>query len=455
MILRWCSQRAKALGLGAIVVAVLLTSWACPAFDPEFGDIGVPDVRSVRDQAAQADAIAELRMGQLLGPAMRSHDVDCWVIVWEAENPDPLLPVLTVEGTVPDGRGVLLLCQEEGSLMRVALGTGLTANGGVYDLMEVADDDLASALGERLAALNPRSIAVNRSSGRPYADGLSASNEAWLREAMGAVLAERMVPSGPFVEAWLNQYLEVEAPLFSEAARLTVGLLEQVLSDEYIVAAGTSVSELTWAARQRARDMGLVVAVQPQVYLQRSGSALEDASLTGLDILLQTGDLVFLTVGLEYLGYVTHYGRWVYMLHEDEVEAPGWVLEGLSAAADGLEAALPQLRSGLGAGQIHDSLAVGLGSGGADSIILGRMGLLIDRGIIAAGSSQDQPVALLWQAEPALHAGSIVAVAVSQRRAEPTWHADGVWITLLENVIVGPEGARLVVASQRSPYLID
>ncbi len=371
MINEWCYQRGRVLAIGAI----LLTSGACTAFDPEFGEIGVPEVRSVRDQAAQTDAIIELRLGQLLGPAMRSHEVDCWIIVWEVENPDPLVPLLTLAGTAPEGRAVLLLCADEaGSSTRVALGTGLTANDGVYDLAEVAGDDLAGALAERVAAFGPRRIAVNRSPSRLYADGLSASNEAWLRQSLGTSLAERMGPSGPFVEAWLSQHLDVEAPLFSEAARLTVGLLERVLSDEYIVAAGTSVLELTWAARQRARDMGLAVAVQPQVYLQRSGSSLEEPGSAGLDILLQTGDLVYLTVGLEYLGYVTHYGRWVYMLHEEERQAPRWVLEGLAAVADDLEAALPQLHSGLGAEQMRGSLAGGLGGGGADSLVMGRIG---------------------------------------------------------------------------------
>ena len=456
MTFEWCDQRRRDLGRAVAVGAILLTSWACPAFDPEFGEIGVPEVRSVRDQAAQTDAIVELRLSRLLGPALRSYQVDCWVIVWEAESSDPLVPLLTLAGTAPEGRAVLLLCADEaGGSTRVALGAGLMANDGVYDVVKVEGDDLAGALGERVAAVSPSRIAVNRSPGHPYADGLSATHEAWLQQALGPSLAERMVSSGPLVEAWLSQHLEVEAPLFSEAARLTVGLLQQVLSDEYIVAAGTSVSELAWAARQRARDMGLSVAVQPQVYLQRSGSSLDDVGSAGLDVLLQTGDLVFLTVGLEYLGYVTHYGRWVYMLHEEERQAPEWVHEGLAAVADDLEAALPQLHSGLGAEQMRGPLVGGLGSGGADSLVMGRIGYLFDRGIMAAGASPDQAFAMLWQDEPALQTGSLVAVAVSQRRAEASWQEAGVWIALLENAIVGPDGARLAVPLQRVPYLID
>ncbi len=457
MTFEWCDQQGRGLGWAVAVGAILLTSWACPAFDPEFGQIGVPEVRSVRDQAAQTDAIVELRLSQLLGPALRSYQVDCWVIVWGAENSDPLVPLLTLAGTAPEGRAVLLLCADEaGGSTRVALGAGLMANDGVYDVVKMEGDDLAGALGERVAAVNPSRIAVNRSPGHPYADGLSATHEAWLQQALGPSLAERMVPSGPLVEAWLSQHLEVEAPLFSEAARLTVGLLQKVLSDEYIVAAGTSVSELEWAARQRARDMGLNVAVQPQVYLQRSGSSLEDAAgAAGLDVLLQTGDLVFLSVGLEYLGYVTHYGRWVYMLEEEERQAPEWVLEGLASVADDLEAALPQLRSGLGAEQMRGFLAARLGNSGADSIVVGRVGFLVDRGIITAEESPDAAVTLLWRSEPALQPGSLIAVAVSQRRAEASWQEAGVWIAQLENVIVGPDGARLAVPLQRAPYLID
>jgi hypothetical protein len=439
-----------------LVVAVLVAA-ACPAFDPEFGEIGVPEIRTVRDQAAQKGAIIELRLGQLLGPVMRSHDVGCWVIVWQRENPDPLLPVLTSMGAGSAGRAVLMLCEGgAGGSIRVALGRGMTGDSGVYELVDVADDSaLASALVERLERVNPRTIAVNRSPERPFADGLSASNEAWLQEALGPDLAARTVPSGPLVEEWLSQHLEVEAPLFTEAARLTVGLLEQVLSDEYIVAAGTSVADLTWAARQRARDMGLEVAVPPVAYLQRSGSAADNAGLAGVDVLLQTGDLVFLTVGIEYLGYVTHYGRWVYMLHEEEDEAPEWVLRGLSAAADELEAALPLLQSGSTAGQIEESFAGNPGSEGRDAIALGRVGFLMDRGLVTASAARTAPLELLWQAEPALQPGGMVAVAASQWQAESAWQEAGVWITLLEDAVVGPVGARLVVPPQRVPFLID
>ena len=456
MTFEWCARRGRGLRWAVAVGTILSATWACPAFDPRFGEIGIPEVRSVRDQAAQADAIIELRLGQLLGPALRSQEIDCWIIVWEPENPDPLVPLLTLSGTAPEGRAVLLLCADEtSSSTRLALGAGLVANDGVYDLVEVRGEDLAGALGDRVAAVSPSRIAVNRSPGYPYADGLSASNEAWLQQALGPSLTERIVPSGALAEAWLSRHLDVEAPLFGEAARLTVDLLEQVLSDEYIIAAGTSVSELSWAARQLARDRGLSVAVQPQVYLQRSGSSLEEAGSAELDVLLQTGDLVFLTVGLEYLGYVTHYGRWVYMLHEEEGQAPEWVMEGLSEVANDLEAALSQLRSGLGAKQIRDSLIGGLGSSGADSLVLGRIGFLVDAGIMTAEVSTDPAVRLLWQAEPALQPGGIVAVALGQHRAEPSWQEAGVWIALLESVMVGPEGARLVVPPQRVPYLID
>jgi hypothetical protein len=449
------TERTGILGVG--LVAILLSSWACPAFDPEFGEIGIPEIRTLRDQAAQRGAIIELRLGQLLGPVMRSHDIGCWVIVWQRQNADPLLPVLTSMRAGSAGRAALLLCEgETGGSTRVALGSGMTGDSGVYELIDVADDEaLAHALVERIEMVNPRNIAVNRSPERPLADGLSASNEAWLQAALGPNLAPRFVPSGPLVEEWLSQHLDVEVPLFTEAARLTVGLLEEVLSDEYIVAAGTSLTDLTWATRQHARDMGLTLAVPPVAYLQRSGSAAQNAGLAGVDILIQTGDLVFLTVGIEYLGYVTHYGRWLYMLHEEEDQAPEWVLSALSETADDLEAALPHLQSGRTADQIAGSLAVDGGGDGAGTMALGRVGFLVDRGLVTASAARTVPLEWLWRSEPALQPGGMVAVAVSQWRAESTWQEAGVWITLLENAVVGPAGARLVVPPQRVPYLID
>lgn len=438
------------------ILALLAAAPACPAFETDFGAIGVAEMRPVREQAAQVDAVVELRLDQLLAPTMSAHAVDCWIVVWAYDNPDPLIPLLTLSGTAPEGRAVLALCVgSQGLLHRSALGLGLDVNAAIYEVREPGPEGvLAEELRELLENRGPRRIAVNRSPERPYADGLSASSWDWLQAALGPDLITRVVSSGAMVEEFLGRHLEIEEPLFMEVARLNAELLERVLTDEYVAAAHTSLSELTWSVEQLARDLGLRIAIRPRAFLQRPGRPLESEGIESFDVLIQQGDLVYLTAGIEHLGYVTRFGRWVYMLPEGEGEAPEWIGAGLERLADALEGGLPGLRPELPASEIETALRqlTAPAQSEALAIRLGRVGYLFDRGIL---DSDDEPVTLLWATDPPLLAGSTVVISARARATDPGHPEQTLWLALLESAYLGPRGARLAVPAQRRPLLID
>ncbi|MFQ5745192.1 MAG: hypothetical protein ACE5HV_16665 [Acidobacteriota bacterium] len=438
-----------------LIVSLAVAAAGCPLFEPDFGEIGVARVRSVRDQAAQRDAIVELRLAQLLLPVMQAHQVDCWLLVSAGDNPDPLLPLLVVSGTEAYGRIVVLLCEGgNGLLERTAIGSDLRANEGLYEVIEPTQaQQVEESLRRQVVAANPSRIAVNHSPGLSIADGLSASDEAWLRQSLGPSLSARLVSSAPLVEDLLSRYLDVEAVLFTEAARLTVDLLGEVLSDQVIVAAKTSVEELTWAVREQARESGLEVAFKPHAYLLRQGEPPGAGDLDGLDTILQPGDLLFLSAGLRYLGYATRYGRWVYLLEEGERQAPAWVTRGLDRLADLLEGTLPRLRPERTRIDLEAALAGEVGApGGAVDLRVGRVGYLLDGDF---GRRRRNAAHLLWQMDLPLRQGSLVVAEATMRAMAAGWREQDASLMLLEDAVVEKAGARFVVPVQRTPYLIE
>ncbi len=424
----------------SLLLAAACFAAGCPAFTSDFGEFGGDSVRSVRDRAAQRDAMLELRLDAVLADAMQASGVDCWLTVTRGES-DPLVEQLVFSGSHVEGRAVLLHC---GGARRYALGRGLSANETLYEVEDAAgDEQLARLLVERLDVAAPQTIAINRGGPLAVADGLSATDYEWLVDVLGSEMSSKFVSSAPLVERFLATQLDVERPLFTESARLSVAILSEVLSDRVVFAAGTSVQDLVWAVRDRTTALGLDLAFEPRVVVYRPGDTLDEERRMGLDLLLQPGDLFFLSAGVRYLGYANRYGRWAYLMHNDERVAPPWIDDTMSQLADTLERLAGHLSPGLAASDLP--------AAAADNVrfSVARVGRLQEGPLdpLAAGS-----ILPAWDPGFRLAEGMGVVVSVAADRTEA-----GVPMTLIlmESALVAARGVEFIVAPQRTPILID
>ena len=436
----------------ALLVALAAAAPACQAFAPGFAEFGGERVRGPRARAAQQDAMLELRLDAMLAAAMQTHDVDCWLVFGNGPVADPLFRHLTVTGTWIEGRAALLLCRGAGGLSRLALGRGLAPNAALYELLEAESDErLAELLGERLVAADPARIAIDRAAGRPLADGLSATDEDWLLGALPAELTARMVSSAALVETFLAGQLESEAPLFIESARLTAAILAEVLSDQVVVAAGTSLADLEWAVRERALAVGGELAYPPRAAVYRSGQTLDLERRMELDLLLQPGDLFFLSAGVRYLGYANRYGRWAYLLREGERAAPPWVEAAIGELADAVEAVGEAVRPGLDAAAAEAAASAALQGFSSLSASIARAGRLAE----GPADPESRPAAPPWHPEYRLASGTGVLITVRSLAPRPGFGEGPLPLTLVETALLTGSGARFIMPPQRTPLLID
>jgi len=424
----------------------------CQAFAPGFGEFGPESVRSARDRAAQHDTTLALRLDGVLPSALRDAGVECWLVVSDGAALDPVMAHLLVATTRAEGRGVVLVCDGDGGPQRFALGRGMGGNSALYEVADADDDQgLAELLAARLAAVAPGRIAVNRAPGSALADGLSASSEAWLRREIAPEFVERFVFAAPLAEVFLSRQLDLEAALFEESARLTQAILAEVLSDQVVFAAGTSLRDLEWAVRERALDLGVELAFSPRAVVYRAGEELDTDRPAEGDPLLQPGDLFFLTAGVSYLDYGNRVGRWAYLLRQGESAAPSWVSDALGELADASERIASELRPGQGAAEV-DAVAEGV----ADGLEAGFVG--IERvGRWREGRADPlasvSPVGL-WHPSFRLVADTGLAVVVRIEVARPEYTSP-LRLVSIETVLLSADGTRFVVAPQRTPLLID
>lgn len=446
------SRAAAARRFIALLAAGLLVS-ACQAFTSGFGEFGGERVRNARDRAAQRDAMLELRLELLLPRLMQESGFDCWLLLADGADGDPLFAMLTVSRSRLEGKGALLLCAGAEGVSRSALGRGLATNAPLYEVVEPsAEQPLENLLNARLVASAPERIAVNDARTFAASDGLSASNARWLRDNLAADFVDRLLSSRRLAEDFLATQLDVEAPLLAESARLAAGIIEQVLSDRVVVAAGTSLADLDWAVRERTAAIGVDLAFPPRTIVYRLGADLEDERRMEMDLILQPGDLVFLSAGIRYMGYGNRIGRWAYLMRTGERQAPDWANASLAELALAAERAAAALDVGM-------SEAEALAVGAAVTAHLEAPRVSIDRvarmheGALAPW----RPAAAgeTWGPEYRLAADTGLALTVEATITPPGTAAEPFTMLSLDTLVLTVAGARFVVPPQQTPLLID
>jgi len=437
--------------VGTFVLIALTVG--CRAFAPDFAEFGGTRVRDIRDRAAQHDTLLTLRLDTLLPVLMERVGVDCWLILADGSEGDVLVSLLTVSATHLEGKGALLLCNQDSGLARIAVGTGFSSNAAIYEVLEPSDDlTLAALMNDRLRAFQPENIAVNDSLQFPAADGLTASNARWLRDHLAPEFSSRLISSRLLVESLLAEQISAEAPLFAESVRLTVAILDEVLSDQVVVASGTSLLDLDWAFRDRAAQLDVEVAYPPRTAVYRPSSTLEAEHRMQLDLKLQPGDLVFLSSGIRYLGYTNRVGRWAYLLPTGETTAPDWVNEALSRLADVAERTAELINVGQGAAEVLEATRSAMVGLVHSSTVIDRVGRLQEGTV-----ELESVVAPLrgWDSAYRLGANTGLAIALSTTIQPLGPNAPPLLLVLLDTVLVTATGTGFVVPLQRTPLLID
>ena len=180
-------------------------------------------------------------------------------------------------------------------------------------------------LAELIRERDPKKIGINVSRTWAFADGLSASLEARLREALGPELSERLTGAEKLVIRWLETRLPDERDTYAEAARIAHDILRRGLSREAVTPGTTTPEDLEWWYRQTVHDAGLGSWFHPTVTAQR---ASDDPVVA-----IEPGDLVHVDFGVVYASLCTDQQEHAYVLRTGETEAPAGLRDGLSAAS--------------------------------------------------------------------------------------------------------------------------
>ncbi len=300
------------------------------------------------DDPALWPSIREERIRTLLGPAMQRAGVDAWVVLARENANDPIASHIGAENA-GGLAGFLFFVDDDGTLESLAVSpeTESTALAEVTPLDSVRaiprGMSTYAAVTEELRARDPARIAVNSSS-RNIADGLSWTQRNALEDALGPMLASRLVSSEDIIIEWLSVKLDRETDIMARAARLT----EELELEAYamIEPGVTTDADVARFLKRRMAELGVTDGWAPdQNPTVNSGPDRGHSHST--EKVIQPGDVIQTDFGIKVHGiWVTDIQRFAYVLRPGETEAPPEMQERWEHAKEGSRAAFAAMRPG-------------------------------------------------------------------------------------------------------------
>ena len=288
------------------------------------------------------------RMDRYMVAALRRANVDSWLVVTREGTVDPVAFDVAADHAV--GRAACLFVDKGDRLERVAIvasyDTDTFEKSGLYSkVVPYGKEGAGPALKEAVETLNPKLIAVDMSKDEPLADGLTAGNLQWLRDALGPDYAKRLVSAEAFLVAYRSRKTPAEIAKLREAVRKTEQILAEALTPAVIKPGTTTEKDLADFIRKRRREMGLGPSWEedqdPNVMAgaARGHSAASDAAIL-------PGSVVRVDFGVDDSGYKTDIQRLAYVLRPGETEAPVEVAAAFATVRAANRAAAAALKPG-------------------------------------------------------------------------------------------------------------
>jgi Xaa-Pro dipeptidase len=439
----------NAVRLAALTCAV----WLISSFDV----LGTDRIRTVRERAEALSALNVKRVDTLLLPAMRKHGIDCWVTMSREFNEDFVLTYIQDKlGAAGGHRNAYIFC-DDGSdrVKRVAIGTHLAESSVIFDRLlsyhrpEGGESpSLKPVLRQVIEEFKPKKIAINESRTIPFCDGLTVEMKKFLVDAIGPEYAARLVSAEPMIVDFLDTRLPEERELFTEAARISLVIHEEVHSRRAVTPGKTTIEEVKWYVHQRMAEMHIGSWYQPIVRVNRQGGIVSNDS-----VVIQPGDLLHTDIGVIYVGLYTDYKRNSYVLKPGETDAPAGLHKAFENAVRVQDAIREVATAGKIGHKVKDEAEALCRKWGINGSVFSHSTGLGGHGI-GAWINPDWPDRYGARTTFPLRSGAYYSIESSATTEVPEWGGQKVSIGTEENAYLAPDGMTNFVPRQERLWVI-
>ena len=181
-----------------------------------------------------------------------------------------------------------------------------------------------------------------------FADGLTSSQYTDLYNALDPVYQARLVSGFDLAIGWLETRIPAEMEYYDDIVRTAHSIIGEAFSNKVITPGVTTTDDVVWWTRQKTADLGIDSWFHNSVHIFREG---EDEELMG-DAIIEEGDLLWIDLGIVYMGLSTDTQHLAYVLKEGETDAPEGLKAGLRASNDVQDALTSSFVTGLSGNEI-------------------------------------------------------------------------------------------------------
>lgn len=324
---------------------------ALPMSQVEVAHPALPPIFTLRDRASLEDALLTERLQTVVPRLMREEGIDMWVLVAREYLEDPVVATMLDARSLRARRRTILVFFDPGGGKPVErLTVSRYGLPGMFDSAWNPEQqpDQWKALGDLIAAKDPKRIALNVSALTAFGDGLTVSQRDGLMAALPAAYQGRIVSGERLSVGWLESRIPAEMKLYPGVVRLAHAVLAEGHSAKVIKPGVTTTNDVAWFYRERLARLGVATWFHPSVAVQRQGAT---GMLDG-DTVIQKGDLVWTDFGITYLRLNTDTQHLAYVLKDGETEAPAGLRAGLAAANKVQDAVTSSFRVGISGNDI-------------------------------------------------------------------------------------------------------
>jgi hypothetical protein len=407
----------------------------------------------MRQRAEVINRLLKRRLTEVMPGAMREAGIDCWLILCQEDDLDPVYTTMIPLDTWCPILQILVFF-DHGDRVE-----GINISGtNTHDLYRrpyagQSEAEQWAHLIRIIEAHDPKQIGINIGEVQWAAGGLTYNLYRQLTARLPTRYVERLVTAEPMAIRWLTTLTDDDLLMYEHVCAVAHTVIAECYSRQSIIPGQTSIDDLPWTYWQRCADLGFTMAFKPYFRLIRSPAMRERYGTE--DRVIRPGDLIHCDVGLQYLRFNSDHQQLAYVLRPGETEAPSGLVRLLAEANRLQDIYLDEFRTGLTGNELLASVLNGARSEGVSQprVYSHSVGLFLHE--------PGPLIGLPWEQERCPGRGDVTlafnscfTMELSVTASVPEWDGEEVRCPVEEVVAFTEAGCRPLDGRQTGLYLI-
>jgi Xaa-Pro aminopeptidase len=279
---------------------------------------------------------------------LNEQNIDLWLtFVRETSGVrDPMLDFLIGPNDLTWPSALILTRQGEKIAIVGNLEKDSLARTNVFGTIVGYDTAVSGPLKETITRLDPDQIAVNTSRNNVHSDGLThAMYEILCDYLKDTPYADRLISAEPVINAMRGRKTQEELERIRQAVEITDEIYKKTFD---FIRVGMTEIEIGEYMHQLARDYGVGPAWPAENCPAVNSGPNSPIGHNGpTDIRVERGHIIHFDFGVKYNDYCSDIQRLVYVLREDETEAPPEVQRGFITIRTAIEKSREAMKPGV------------------------------------------------------------------------------------------------------------